>query len=1010
MWGISRNSVVALAGLAVTAAIFVATVTPALAQAPNQGSVTGTVRAGNGAPLAGASVALRGPVNETNASDAHGGFAFTALPGGNYRIIVTKAGFFQYQSPISVAPSTTVVVNVSLAPSSFSSLKTIAQVSTNAPGHAQINQSTASISTISHQTFADQGLLQVTKALNETPGIIAWGSPESNNGADQGSPQVVQIRGALPYETESLIDGHPAPISLTGTFNPIYLNPALLQSVEVVKGPGYMGPEINYAIGGTVNYITLEPTQTPQASLTLGEDSWGGFSTAFTATGSTSSHVLDYAFGYATNGSPGPLQNYQVAGSQLYLFAGEPYSYRVNGLSGAFFPEVIAPAPPSRYYRYVGTVGSYQFAQPLYVCCWGLNTAYHSNSQLGKLRINLSPSSSFTISYLGAQAFSDLGGVGATSLAPVGSGGSESFSVFAPPAGYSGSVPAGTQIPFDLSAFQPENQSVQQSLYQAEFRTSLGSQWTALARYFDSADTDYVYLDTPENAPFVFSGKSWGGVPLCPRGTTFDPSSGGCNPGNVAPTMTYFNGQQTTFSTDNATNQSLESDHLRGESLLFERPSENGGDFTISLDRSSHFSYDFSNIPTSGLPPQYPLPFGASQTFTTETIRQRLFVAPHVFASISDYFLQYSSHYTDNGGSTWFDATRGYNVPRLGVTWQPNPDISWRFATGASIAPPYLSLLSSAGTAPMENITGVPSAGYTEDLNNGDIAPETAFGYDIGMDKRIQGTMSVSADVYLTNLFNMYLPSTYLITDNYVPPGSTTGYPLYGSQTENLGHARYEGVEFAVQNTPLVGWGFRVQGSLQRAYAYDLPPGFYCTNVPANQCTPLHYSTNLGIIPGVNFQASGLGWNTINGVSVPYSMGYAEVNYRSRSGTYFNIGTTYYGPNNTFSLPAFWIFSGAIRQQLRPGTAVQFSVDNMFDTYGKSWTSYFGGISAPLMPQCIGRYGTPYQGLSGTACAALAPAADRVVIPQLGPTIAGNYGPPTLRFQLIQQLGSGTAP
>jgi outer membrane receptor protein involved in Fe transport len=250
----------------------------------------------------------------------------------------------------------------------------------------------------------------------------------------------------------------------------------------------------------------------------------------------------------------------------------------------------------------------------------------------------------------------------------------------------------------------------------------------------------------------------------------------------------------------------------------------------------------------------------------------------------------------------------------------------------------------------------------------------------------------------------MFLPSTFLITDSYVPPGSSTGYPLYGSITENLGRARYEGVEFTLQNAPALGWGFKAQGSLQRAYTYALPPGFYCINVPASQCTPLHYSTNLGIIPGMNFQAGGLGWNSINGAAVPYSMGYAEVNYRSKSGAYLGLGTTYFGSNNAYSLPAFFVFNAAIREPIRPGTTLQLSIDNLFDAYGSAWPFAFGGIAAPLEPQCIGKYGTKDQGLTGAACASLASPADRIIIPQVGATVAGNYGPPTLRLQLIEQL------
>ncbi|HZY98504.1 MAG TPA: TonB-dependent receptor [Candidatus Baltobacteraceae bacterium] len=979
-----------------------------IARAATTSQIVGTVRDADGRPVSGATVVLQGPPNLRTSSDAKGAFHFDVVPAGEYTVVVSKGGFAQYQTIVDAFIGETATVSVVLVSQSFSSLRTIARVSTTAPGYAQINTSAAAIDTISNEVFADQGQVQVTKVLNETPGVIAWGSPENNNGADQGSPQTVQIRGALPYETESLIDGHPAPISLNGSFNPIYLSPGLLQNVEVVKGPGYMGPEINYAIGGTANYITLQPTRTPQENIVLGTDNYGGFSTTFTATGSTPSHVVDYAFGYSTNGAPGPLQNYQVAGSQLYLIAGDPFSWKVNGRYYAGVPEVAAPAPPGRYYKYVGTVGQLQFAEPFYVCCWGLNTAYDSKAELGKLRFNFSPSSSLTLSYLGGQAFADLGGIGATSLGPVGNSGS--FSVFQPPAGYHGSVPSGNEIPFDLSAFQPEDQSTQQNLYQAEFRTSFG-RWTALARYFDMADLDSVYLNTPENAPFVFGGKTWGGAPLCPTGTTITITSSsafGCKTSGgatVAPVMTYFNGQNATFSTFNATNQSLENDHLRGGSVLLETTSENGGDFTISLDRSHHDSYAFSNIPTTGLPPQYPLPRGASQLFTTETLRDRFFVAKHVFASLSDYFIQYSSHFTDDGGSTWQDATRGYNAPRFAVTWQPDQNISWRLSAGASVAPPYLGLLSSPGSAPQENINGVPSAGYTQDLNNGAIAPETAFGYDLGVDKRIERSMSVSIDLYQENLYNMFLPSTFLVTNDYVPPGGTTGYPLYGSKVANLGHARYEGIEFGIAQAPAAGWGFKFQGSLQRAYTYNLPPGFYCTNVPANQCTPLNYSTNLGIIPNVNFQSSGLGWNTVNSVSVPYSMGYTELNYRTRWGTYWNAGITYYGPNNAYSRPAFFVESAAIREPIRQGTAIQISADNIFGSYNQRWTNYFGGIAAPLQPQCVGKYGTPYQGAAGTVCTSLVPAKDRVIIPQSGPTVGGNYGPTTLRFQVIQQLG-----
>ncbi len=933
---------------------------PVGALAAASATVNGTVRTAEGAPVGSASVVLRGASALSTTTDAQGAFNFANVPPGDYTLVVSKAGFQNYENDnvlATVAGSTT--VNVALAASTFSTLRTIANVSTSTPGRAQINTSTAAITTISNQVFVDQGVTQVTKILNETPGIISGASPENGNGASQGSFQNIQVRGALPYETEQLIDGHPTPLSLGGTYDPIYLNPALLQDIEIVKGPGSMPEEINDAIGGTVNYVTLQPTRTPEASAIFGVDNWGGTNVALRATGSTKTHLLDYAFGYAGNGAPGPLRNYPVAGSQLYLVAGAP-PWTVNGQQVAQIPQVFGPYPPSS--NYAG-IGGAQFADPMYVCCYGVNTAFYSRGELGKIRLNLSTVSSLTFSYLGGQAFNDESGMDLTSLAPIGTTGG-SFSIFSPPPGYTGAIAPGTPIPFDLQAFLPQFQSVQQDLYQAEFRTAFAG-FTMLARYFTAADKDYDYIQTAPDGSFTFGGTAYGGILLCPPGATANPGTQTCSSGT--PSVTFFNGQPAVFKTTAAINEGLEEDHLRGQSILFEHPLANGDDFAFSIDQAHHDSTAFSEIQTVG-PGFYTLPPGASQKFTTEMVRGHVFLAPRLFAGIANYMTQYSSHFTDDGGTTWKDATRAYDAPRLGLTWRPNPDVAWRFGTGASIAPPQLGLLSSQGSQPLPNINGAPTF-YTQNLNNGAIAPETAWGYDLGLDKRIEQSTLLSVDLYLETLRDEFLGSTTLI-------GTYKGLPLYASQTANLGHARYEGVEVGVLRAPASGWGFKIQGDLQRAYAYDLPPFFYCS-VPGPGCTQ---DSNLGIIPNVNFGAGGLGFNTLNGSAVPYSMGYGELNYRTHHGTYYLAGLTYYGSNNSYSRPAFFIANAAVREPIREGSALQLSVDNIFNGYGQSWTNYFGGIATPLV--------------NGT----------------LGPTVGGNYGPATWRLQFIEDLGPKTAP
>lgn len=992
---------------------------PALAQSSGTSVVSGTVRANTGQAISGAAVALRGTSTTTTTTDAQGSFRFGNVAPGLYEVVVTHAGFLEYIASIATSNATTTTVNVVLTPETFTSLRLIAHAQTTGPGHVAINQSTASIATVPSETFVEQGQQQVMHVLNEIPGIIVYQANGSNNGADQFAPQTIQIRGALPYETETLIDGHATPLSLSGTFDPSLINPAMLQNVEVVKGPGSMPTEINYAIGGTVNFITLEPTLTPEASIETGVDSWDGITTAFRATGSMGAHdFLQYAFAYATDGAPGPLQNSEEAGSAVFLVAG--YPWYVNGQQLISEPVNAGYAGPRSYNEYIQPVGLERYQEPFYVCCYPFNTDYDSKNELGKLKFNFSSYTSLTISFLGGQDFGHTDNTGvAMSNAPVGNLGG-AFSTFEPPSWYSGSVPAGTAIPFDLSSFAPGYGSTQQYLYQAEFRTTLG-QWTALLRYYDGGNTNYNYFNSPTSSVFSFTGNAWGGGIVCPKGTAYDTSTGVCNPGGVSPVEESFNGQTTTFTALNATNSALIDNHERGESLDFDRPFNNGSLLSLSVDRTGLSGFEFVNVPTSGLPPYYSFAPGSSQLLTTEALRFSFFAAPDVQGELADYALQYSSHFTDNGGgivpgtgpASWNDATRAYNAPRLAFTWQPNNNTSWRAAAGYSIAPPYLSLLSSPGELPGEIVNGVPTLGFIESSNTGQIAPETAFGVDIGVDHRFTQSISVSFDAYDTTLRNMYLTSTTLVNQDYA--GTTTTpcpkigeCPLYAEGADNLGHARYEGLEAAFADSPAQGFGFLLRGDLMRAYAYDLPQDFYCSlPTTVSPCTPLTYDTNLGILPNENFTAGGLGFNTINGSAVPYAMGYGELNWRTANGSLYRVGVTYYGNNNAFSEPAFAVVSASIRLQIDSHLALVLSGDNLNNVYSNAFANQFGGVGTPLQKECVGKYGTALWGAYGDTCAEFAGLfpGDYTLSSQLGPTSAENYGPATYRLQLIQQIG-----
>jgi len=1024
---ISRVTVLMLA------AIFAAV--PFTANAAGTTSVvTGVVRASSGAPLAGAHVELIGVAHLSKTTDALGKFTFSEVPAGLYTLQVSKAGYGVYRNDsVAAFIGETVTVNVALAESSFSSLRTIASVSTNEAGVAQINTSTAAISTISAATFENQGSQQVAKVLNETPGIFTTpyspGNGNPSNGASPGSAQTPQIRGALPYETESLIDGHPVSVGSAGTFSPNLINPFLLDDVELVKGPGSMPVEINYAINGTINYRTLEPTRQNKQIGMFGLDKWGGISTGFKATGETKNHKIGYAAGYVTDGAPGPLQNFRFAGSQLPLVngpAGGPYYVNGQQLAAVGSPigEGIGPAGFAPYDG-MGIV----FAEPLTGCCYTMDTGYHSTSELAKIHFNFSNNTSLHLSYLGGQSVTGNGDVNAYDASLVGNTGLSAFSFepcgsanapltlcnpFATGPSYNcpttGGAPAcGSSIPFDLSSFNGVGHTwQQQNLFQGEFRTTVGQTGTLLARYYTGSLNTYAFegLSSPLN---VSLHNAYGTVPLCPVGATYDPSApvaaGGTDPNGwmcltggvaVAPTNTTFTGQSATFATASQANLFITNDRMSGETLqLQEQLGENT--FTLAYDRSEQGSSSTANEPSAGIIVYSPVA-GSKQTFQTLSLRGNLVLKPKLLLNFGDYGLNYLSHYSIDGGATWKDSSHSYNEPRVALTWHPNGDTIYRLAAGGSVAPPYISLVSSGGPTWSQIIGGVPAAGWVQDANNGNINAETAFSYDLGMDHRIARSTSVSLDFYLTQLHNMFFTQTSIVTG-----AAATGcpnQPCEVQETANLGQARYQGIEFALNHVPLYGFGWKLQGSLQRAYTYNLPPYFYCagstdpatgiTTPPGPGCI---YNTNLAVLPNVNFggQPTAIAGapNGVAGGRVPYASGYGELNWSGHHGQYYNLGLTYFGNNNSFNEPAFSIISANVRLRLNDhGTHLQLSGDNLGGVYANPYAGFFNGIPLPLVGGAMQT--NPLTGAPVPVSFAATP--------------AGNYGPTSIRILLTQDF------
>jgi outer membrane receptor protein involved in Fe transport len=1031
------------AALIVILGFLLTSIAPLTAYAATTGTVSGTVTDTNGAPVGAAAVTLEGPERHGTTTDAAGAFTFPNVLAGFYTLTVTKAGFNTARDEsVAAFANQTQTVAVTLAPSSFSSLRTIASVSTRAPGRARINQSTASVNVISSQAFADQGQQQVTKVLNETPGIItspynAGVNGNPSNGASPANFQPPQIRGALAYETESLIDGHPVSVGSAGAYSPNLLNPWLLQDVELVKGPGSMPQEINYAINGTVNYRTLEPTPERHGSAMFGYDNWGGISTGFKATGSTTNHKLGYAIGYVTDGAPGPLNTYPFNATQLPLVGGPVGGpYFMNGQQVAMIgsPVGLGVAPP-QFAPYDGMAVT--FTDPVVGCCYTMQTGYHATSELAKLLYNFSTGTSLKVSYLGGQSVNGNGDPAAFSLSNVANTGLPAAlfapcnvaagtgplecNPFATGASYNCNAPGNgpkcnSAVPFDVSSVNGLGSTwTQQNLFQGEFRTTLGSTGTVLARYYTGSLNQYALLGSA-GSQINYSMNTFGTIPLCPAGTTFDqnppaaiggPDLGGwqClispnDPNNfVAPVNTTFTGQRVNFQAANFPNTFTTNDSMNGETLeVQELVGQNT--LTFAYDRAEQTSASAANEPSVGIIVLSPAK-GSKQTFQTFSLRGNISVNPKLTVNVGDYAVNYLSHYSIDQGKTFNDASHTYNEPRAALTWHPNTDTSYRFSIGGSVAPPFISLVSSGGTTWSQIIGGVPAAGWIQNANNGQINAETAWSYDLGFDRRIERSTSVSLDLYHTQLRNLFLDQTVSTSPKLGPaPANCPNLPCLVSKTENLGQARYEGIELAVYHTPVFGLGWLAQGSFQRAYTYNLPPFFYCagstdpntgiTIPPGPGCIE---NTNLAVIPNVNFggQPTALAGtpNGIGSARVPYTSGYGELNWTGHYGQYYNVGVTYIGPNNAYNVRPFEVVSANARLRINDhGASLQLSGDNLTNAYANPYSGFFDGIPLPLVKGA--QQINPLTGAFQPAPFAATP--------------KGNYGPASFRIIFLQDF------
>jgi hypothetical protein len=922
-----------------------ASAAPAAAPSSVTGSLAGTATDASGAPLAGVLIVATGPGRASATTDANGSYTLAGLPAGIYTVTATKAGYnATSQTDVPVVSGSPQALNVSLAAATLSSLREIGRVSVNT-GRGGFNASPAAVSVVTAQTFADQAQPQVARILDQTPGIVS-SLPGGVNNASPGAITFPNIRGALSFETAALIDGHPLSVGQYGDYVTTFLNSFVLQSVELIKGPGAASPTISRAIGGTVNFRTLDPSTKPRGTFTLGVDSFGG---VFSNIGySNTVGRLGFLFDYAVNGTPGPLhdRSYKMALDQSIYYVTDSRGNLVDIPNGTVNGTFSNSKP--------GTQNNprNEASSDIVFCCTKLNTTFTNKNELVKLRYNLSNATTLTASFLGSQTYADQNG----------NNGNLTTTAFTPGTGYSGPLAPGAQSIVDPDNFgQPAWEINNEPIFQAELRTSL-HQDTILARYYAASISRLQYGSNHDpNASSSFNALIYGGG----NGNPFfsGPDQYGrpytiTIPGNNDPLLALQNGPNPppapnggAVGPGNAYYDSAEEDRLAGTSLEYDHfigQSGNVVSFAYDSNHARTHSYQFGASTDS-------VPAGSTQNTTTYLLRG-IFTVGKLNLTASNYLTEFRSHYgiylnafSSAQSLAFQDQDLWHYDGRLGLVYRPNRDASVRFSLGSAVAPPYLGALV-ANTFPPRLCSGFfnpcPSGGgkvYVSQFANPGLQAETSFGYDLGGDVRFRDRVTVlTADLYLTNLHNQLVKST-TVNDTATLPDPNNGnapltLPLYSTGYTNVSNARYEGLELGIRREPAAGFGYTLQGALLRAYPYNLSPSFFAGSAGPN-------TTNLGVVPFVNFGSH----NTVSNQAIPYSQAYGEVRYRTPRGVLVSFGETYYGPNNSLNVPAFFVANATARAPLGKIGSLQISVDNLFNAYGDLIPTEYVGLRQPFI-------------------------------------------------------------
>ncbi len=313
--------------LALVFALLCGTVVPAAAQSSDTtGIIEITVRTADGdAPLADARVFLIGPTVASALTNKSGIVKYTDVPSGLYRVRVGKGGYVGVMSAqFEVLGEKQVDVHATLAIAPPRPGRTVAAGATPAPssstpantsGLKVIGSVKAKVTVTTTDVDQNSAVRRISDSLLDALGTIG-GVDVTQSSNDPDAPQTISLRGHDESQTAITLDGIPlgAPGSAVN-----------LRSVntDLFTGAGVSFGAQAGALGGSVNFRTLQPTLTWQSMFAGSYGTFDKYNYQLGETGSIGKLGIAVLATKRAGNSPLTFQDFEDESGLTYPHGGE---------------------------------------------------------------------------------------------------------------------------------------------------------------------------------------------------------------------------------------------------------------------------------------------------------------------------------------------------------------------------------------------------------------------------------------------------------------------------------------------------------------------------------------------------------------------------------------------------------------------------------------------------------------------------------------------------------------